>query len=61
MGAAVVVRPAELTAAAVRQALKRVLDEPSFAEAARRVQAEIEAMPTADEVASRFETYVAHG
>ena len=61
VGAAVVVRPEELTAAAVRLALKRVLDEPSFAEAARRVQAEIQAMPTAEEVASRFETYVARG
>ena len=60
-GAAVVVRPEELTPAAVRIALKRVLDDPSFAEAARRVQAEIQAMPTAEEVASRFEGYVAHG
>ena len=55
VGAAVVVRPEELTAAAVRLALKRVLEEPSFAEAAQRVQAEIQAMPTAEEVASRFE------
>ena len=55
------VRPEELTAAAVRLALKRVLDEPSFAESARSVQAEIQAMPTPEEVAARFETYVAHG
>ena len=60
-GAAVVVRPQELTAEAVRLALKRVLEDPSFAEAARRVQAEIRAMPTAEEVVSRFETYVARG
>jgi UDP:flavonoid glycosyltransferase YjiC (YdhE family) len=45
-GAAVVVRPQELAAEAVRLALKRVLEDPSFAEAARRVQAEIWAMPT---------------
>lgn len=61
VGAAVVVPPEELTAGAVRLALARVLDEPSFAEAARRVQAEIEAMPTAEEVASRFEAYVSRG
>ena len=60
-GAAVVVRPEELTAGAVQLALERVLDDPSFAEAARRVQAEIQAMPTAEEVASRFEAHVAHG
>lgn len=56
-----VLRPEELTAEAVRVALRRVLDEPSFAEAARRVRAEIEAMPTAEEVASAFVTYVAAG
>jgi MGT family glycosyltransferase len=55
-GAAVVVPPEELTAGAVRTALARVLGEPSFAEAAQRVQAEIEAM-----VASRFEAYVSRG
>jgi UDP:flavonoid glycosyltransferase YjiC (YdhE family) len=60
-GAAVVVRPEEVTADAVRPALRRVLDDPSFAEAARRVELEIEAMPTADEVASRFEAYAAAG
>jgi UDP:flavonoid glycosyltransferase YjiC (YdhE family) len=60
-GAAVVVRPEELTAQAVRLALSRILDEPSFAEAARRVQSEIEAMPTPEDVASQFEDYVARG
>ncbi len=60
-GAAVVVRPEQLTADAVRLALKRVLDEPSFTDAARRVEAEIRAMPTAEAVASRFEEYVARG
>ncbi len=61
VGAGVVVKPEELTAEAVRLALRRVLEEPSFADGARRVQAEIQAMPTADEVATRFEAYVAHG
>ena len=60
-GAAVVIRPEELTADAVRLALRRVLDEASFGEAARRVQAEIAAMPAADEVAARLEAYVAAG
>ena len=60
-GAAVVVRPEELTAEAVRLALRRILDEPSFAEAARAVQAEIAAMPTAEDVCSRLEEHVAGG
>jgi len=60
-GAAVVVRPEELTAEAVRLALGRILDEPSFAEGARVVQAEIAAMPTAEEVVSRLEEHVAAG
>ena len=42
-------------------ALRRILDEPSFTEAARRVQSEFEAMPTPEEVASRFEAYVDRG
>ena len=60
-GAAIVIRPEELTADAVRLALRRILDEPSFAEAARGVQAEIAAMPTVEEVAARLEAYVASG
>ena len=54
-------RPEELTAEAVRLALRRVLEEPSFAEAARVVQAEIAAMPTAEDVCSRLEEHVAAG
>lgn len=60
-GVAVVVRPEELTAEAVRVALGEVLDKASYAEAAERVQAEIAAMPSAEEVASRLEAYVASG
>lgn len=60
-GAAVVVAPEDLSAETVRDALRRVLGDPAFAEAARRVQTEIEAMPRADEVARRVEVYVAGG
>lgn len=60
-GAALVVLPAEATAARIRAALDRVLEEPSFAEAAQRVAAEIAAMPSADEVAQRVEAHAAAG
>jgi UDP:flavonoid glycosyltransferase YjiC (YdhE family) len=49
-GAAIVLRPDELDAAAIRGALMRVLDEPPFAEAAERLRDEIAAMPPPDEV-----------
>ena len=39
----------EVTAEAVAAAAQRLLDEPGFAAAARAVQAEIGAMPSADE------------
>ena len=45
-GAAVVLRPGEVTAESVRAALGRVLGEPAFAEAARAVAAEIGEMAT---------------
>ena len=60
VGAAVVVPPVELSAEPVRAALERVLAEPHFGEAARRLQSEIDAMPSPDEVAVEFERY-AHG
>lgn len=60
-GVAVVVKPDELTADAVRAALRRVLDEPTFAAAARELQAEIEAMPTPEEVAEAVEAHAARG
>lgn len=60
-GVGLVVMPEEADAASIRAALDRVLEEPSFAEAARRLAAEIAAMPSAAEVAQRVETYVAAG
>lgn len=58
-GAAAVVRPDELDAESVRAAIDRVLSDPSFADAARRVAGEIETMPPAEEVVERVEEYVA--
>lgn len=58
-GAGIVVMPEDLTGGAVRSALHRVLDEPSFSNAARRIAAEIASMPRPDEVASAVEEYAA--
>ena len=60
-GVAVVVRPDELTPNAVRAALRRVLDEPSYALAAQALAEEIGAMPTPVETAHAVEAYVARG
>jgi UDP:flavonoid glycosyltransferase YjiC (YdhE family) len=60
-GVAVTVLPAEADAGRIRAALERVLEEPSFAEAAGRLAGEIAAMPSADEVAERVEAYAAAG
>lgn len=60
-GVAAVVGRGEADAAAIRGALDRVLTEPSFADAARRVAAEIAAMPSADQVAERVEAHAAAG
>jgi hypothetical protein len=60
-GAAVVIGRDELSADSVRTALRQVLDDPSFATAAKRVAAEIEAMGTPAEVATAVEAYVARG
>ncbi len=49
-GAGVVVPPEDYAAATIRAAVAEVTGDPSYAENARRVQAEIEAMPDADEV-----------
>lgn len=58
-GAAVVLRPGEVTAAAVRDAVRRVLEEPAFRTGAEAVRTEIEAMPDADQVGRDVEAYVA--
>ena len=46
-GAALALQPDEITADAVAEALGRLLNEPSFREAANRLRAEIERMPPA--------------
>ena len=58
-GAAVVLRPGEVTADSVGAALERVLGETAFAEAARTVAADIARMGTADEVAAAVEELAA--
>lgn len=49
-GAALALQPEEITADAVAEALRRLLHEPSFRQAAERLRDEIDAMPTADAV-----------
>ena len=46
-GAALALQPDETTADAVAEALGRLLNEPSFRQAANRLRAEIDRMPTA--------------
>jgi UDP:flavonoid glycosyltransferase YjiC (YdhE family) len=60
-GAAVVLRPGEVSAESVREALGRVLGEPTFAESARGIAAEIREMATVEEAAATVEDHVAHG
>lgn len=60
-GAAVVLRPGEVTAEAVGVAIRRVLEEPELAVAARTIAAEIAAMETPEEVAEAVEEHVARG
>lgn len=57
-GAAVVLRPGEVTPESVRAALARVLEEPAMADAARGIAAEIAEMATAEEAAAVVEEYV---
>ncbi|MGN9913875.1 glycosyltransferase [Phytohabitans sp. LJ34] len=49
-GAAIVLPPGTVTPEAVRAAARRLLDEPGFATAAQTLRAEIDAMPSADDV-----------
>lgn len=58
-GAAIVLRPGDVTPRSVRSALERVLGQPAFAAAARAVAADIERMGTPDEVAAAVEDHVA--
>ena len=57
-GAAIVLRPGEVTSAAVRDAVRRVLEDPTFRAGAEAVRTEIEAMPDADEVSRDVDAYV---
>ena len=58
-GAAVVVMPPDVDSDTVGAAIRRVLDEPSFADAARRIAAEIASMPGPAEVAVAVEEHAA--
>jgi UDP:flavonoid glycosyltransferase YjiC (YdhE family) len=49
-GAALVLQPDEVSADAVADGVRRLLDEPGFADAAGRLRDEIAAMPSADDV-----------
>lgn len=49
-GAGTVLMPEEIAPGAIAPAAERVLQEPSFADAAQRIRAEIEAMPDPDTV-----------
>ena len=60
-GVAVTVMPDEADARRIRAELDRVLQEPSFAAAARRIAEEIAAMPSVEEVAERVEAYATAG
>jgi UDP:flavonoid glycosyltransferase YjiC (YdhE family) len=60
-GVAVVLMPGEADAGAVRHALDRVLAEPSYREAARRLAVEMAALPSADEVARHVEEHARAG
>jgi len=60
-GAAIVLRPDELTADAVRASLRRLLEEPSYRSAAEAVAGEIAAMPTAAEAVPAIEAYLTPG
>ena len=60
-GAAVVLRPGEVSAESVRGAVERVLGDPSVAAAARTIADEIAGMATADEAATAVEEHVAAG
>lgn len=58
-GAGVVVRPEDVTVETVEAALRRVLDDPAYAQAAHALADEIAAMPSPGEVAAAVEAWVA--
>lgn len=58
-GASLTLRPGEAISVAIARAVRRLLDEPSFAAASRRAAAEIAAMPGPTEVADTLRTLFA--
>ena len=58
-GAATVLRPGELNPSSVAAALRQILAEPRYADAARRTANEIAAMPDASNVATALRTFAA--
>ncbi|MFE9193461.1 glycosyltransferase [Micromonospora sp. NPDC007208] len=57
-GAGLALMPGQADPAAIAAALRRLLDEPTFTEAARRIAAEVATMPSPDEVAERLRAEV---
>ncbi|MFI6232854.1 glycosyltransferase [Micromonospora sp. NPDC050784] len=57
-GAGLALMPGQAGPAAIAAALRRLLDEPTFTEAARRIGAEVATMPSPDEVAERLRAEV---
>ncbi|MET8356969.1 glycosyltransferase [Micromonospora sp. NPDC005171] len=53
-GAGLALMPGQADPAAIAAALRRLLDEPTFTEAARRIGAEVATMPSPDGVAERL-------
>ena len=58
-GTSLTLRPDDVSPEAIARAVRRLLDEPSFAAASQRVAAEIAAMPDAAEVAATLRTLFA--
>ncbi|MFI6069196.1 glycosyltransferase [Micromonospora sp. NPDC051227] len=57
-GAGLALMPGQADPAAIAAALRRLLDEPTFTEAARRIGAEVATMPSPDEIAERLRAEV---
>lgn len=55
-GAGISIAPLDVDRAGVAQAIRRLLDEDHYRDAARRIAGEIAAMPPPDEVATELET-----
>jgi UDP:flavonoid glycosyltransferase YjiC (YdhE family) len=55
-GAAISLPPGDVTADRVAEAVRHLLDDPSFTTAARAIAEEIAGMPTAEEVAAALQS-----